>query len=154
MVLAFLRKTKKRFFMNSKIYSTSKNKNGFKSLLIIESDEVLGKGLMLGLIDEFEEIRIALNPTDALNLINKMEFDVIITAVEFQTYDGITFLRNIRQLNKNTILITVSSTSEKIFFESNKNIGIDKHFEKPFELKKMIQYIKQNLRKKLKEKSK
>ncbi|GBD91946.1 response regulator PleD [bacterium BMS3Abin04] len=140
--------------MSSKVYSSSKSKNGFKSLLIIESDEILSKGLMIGLIDIFEEIRIALNPTDALNLITGKEFDVIITAVEFQIYDGIKFLQSIRKLNRNAMLITVSSTSEKILSETIKHIGIDRHFEKPFELKKMISYIKENTKNKLKEKSK
>ena len=144
-------KTDKKFHMSSKVYSTSKNKNGFKSLLIIEPDEILSKGLMIGLIDFFDEIRIAINPADAVDLLRKKEFDVIITALEFNMYDGIEFLRIIRKLNKDATLISVSSGNKKIIYEIIENNMVDKHFEKPFELKKMISYIKEKISNKLKE---
>ncbi len=137
--------------MSSKVYSTSKNKNGFKTLLIIEPDEILSKGLMIGLIDFFDEIRIAINPADAVDLLRKKEFDVIITALEFSMYDGIEFLRIIQKLNKNATLISVSSGNKKIIYEVVENNLVDRHFEKPFELKKMISYIKEKISNKLKE---
>ena len=151
MIIASQVKTDKKFNMSSKVYSTSKNKNGFKSLLIIEPDEILSKGLMIGLIDFFDEIRIAINPADAVDLLRKKEFDVIITALEFSMYDGIEFLRIIQKLNKDATLISVSSGNKKIIYEIIENNMVDRHFEKPFELKKMISYIKEKISNKLKE---
>ncbi len=150
-VVAFLLQNT-RVSMNAKVFSLSKNGKKNKTLLIIGEDEVLTKGLMISLIDYFDEIHIVSKRKEINVLLESKEMDVAIIDADIQGQENTkSVLGKIKQSNEHTSVIVMSSSFDGEIAGQIELSGTDRIFEKPFELTEMITYIKNIIQAKLKE---
>ena len=80
-----------------------------KSLLIIEPDPSLGRGISHALQDMFAEIQHIKNPMKAVAKLEIKRFDVIVCELCFQTMDGIPLIRLVRQKAPDTTILVLTS---------------------------------------------
>jgi DNA-binding response OmpR family regulator len=105
----------------------SKNKN----LLIVEDENVNAKILSNAFEDYFQNIFLASNGKDALDIFYSNKIDIILTDLSMPVMSGGAFVEKIRH-SSNVPIIMLSSNEDKDEFIKLINIGITKFIPKPF----------------------
>ncbi len=117
------------------------------SILLVEDEENLQEALKLNLELEGYEVTSSYDGADALNMIRKEHFDLIILDVMLPEIDGITVCETIR-LNNFTIPILILSAKNSI---ADRVLGLkkgaDDYLTKPFNLEELLLRVNNLLRK-------
>lgn len=123
--------------------NNSQDNTKFDSLLILNSDKSLIKGLTVALLDYFCEIRTTSNPNEAISFLDNKTFSTIISGTDFKTEDGLNIIKKLREKNPFAKLLIVSAPMENNTRSKVERLNIQKIYEKPFELNEIIFDIKQ-----------
>ncbi len=117
------------------------------SILLVEDEENLQEALKLNLELEGYEITSSYDGADALNMIRKEHFDLIILDVMLPEIDGITVCETIR-LNNFTIPILIlsakNSSADRVLGLKK---GADDYLTKPFNLEELLLRVNNLIRK-------
>ena len=107
-----------------------------KSLLVIEPDPSLGRGISHALREMFSEIQHIENPIKAVSKLETNKFDVIICEICFKTIAGIPLIRLLRRkAPDSTILVLTSDMNQNIIAAlAQCNVIV---IEKPLNIKKL-----------------
>lgn len=112
------------------------------SILLVEDCSVICEMLM----DYFSSLpytfKITRNGIEALKLLKKKKYDLIITDFEIEGINGLELSIKIKSLYPSIPIIAMSTVN---YEKSFNNIGVKKYLKKPFELTELQEFIEQNL---------
>lgn len=110
--------------------------------ILIVDDEILIREVIkeYAILENFE-IEEASNGIEALEKINKNDYDVIILDIMMPKMDGYTFLKRMKDI-KNIPTIILSARSDEYDKLVGFDLGIDDYVTKPFSPKELIARIK------------
>jgi len=124
--------------MFSEFYSGSVSSSKFKSILIIEKDDIQRKGLAIAMMDYFNEMHLADNPSDANELLKEKHFSVIITDYKFNSSCNQDFIKNVRALNPDSVLIVISPDCDVELRNELYSAGVNQILEKPYDINQLL----------------
>jgi two-component system response regulator AtoC len=128
--------------MTTNYFASTSVQNIFSSLLIIEKDEIQRKGLIVALMDSFAEIRLTYNPHEAIELVKNRQFSVIISESDFASISGNDLIKNLQKYNPEALIIIISSHLDEELKTELQNLGAQMIFDKPIEIKELLNEIK------------
>ena len=106
---------------------------GNKTILIIEDDITLNKGIMLTLRQNDINIKQAFTLEDSRNILKKEKIDLIILDVNLPDGNGFNFCKEIRE--KSTIpIIFLTACDMELDIVTGLELGADDYITKPFSL--------------------
>src|SRR6218665_1433137 len=117
-------------------------------ILIVEDNSRVSALLKRGLESQGYQVYIAEEAEEGLILLEKIDFELIITDIMLAGMDGITFCKKIRQSGKKIpiIMLTALGTiDEKI---EGFDAGADDYLVKPFEIRELYARVKALLQRK------
>ncbi len=118
-------------------------------LLILEDDRLLNETLEDFLEEEGYNIKIALDPYSALELIYQNRFDLYLFDVNLPYESGFSLLQKLRDSGDMTPTIFLTSRDDKSSIIEGFNIGCDDYMKKPIDLDELHLRIKALLRRQI-----
>ena len=112
-----------------------------KKLLYVEDDDILRMSTMDVLEDFFDDIYIAVDGKDGLETFKKNEIDIIITDLSMPNMGGMEMIKNIRQIDKNIIILVFSAHNELNIVDSINESNIQGYLFKPMDFHQFIDTI-------------
>ena len=101
-------------------------------LLLIDDDEWVRDSMHLFYECEGCQILTLETAEEGLNVLNKQDFDIIITDYRLPGLDGLEFLRQVQKRHPVAMKILITAYgSEKLFAEARK-LGVHEYIPKPF----------------------
>lgn len=111
-----------------------------KSILIVDDEELFGTILMRFMEKEEYVVSYCNNPSDALLLSRKRNFDIIVTDYDMPGMNGADFAKLMRCRFADSLIVGLScETRESAFLAA----GANAFFEKPVDFRKLISSIRQ-----------
>lgn len=117
------------------------------SVLLVEDEENLQEALKLNLELENYRVRIAGSGVEALEIIEKEYFDLIILDIMLPGMDGITVCENIRLQNNDVPILFLSAKNASADRVLGLKKGGDDYINKPFDLEELLLRIKKLIHK-------
>jgi DNA-binding NtrC family response regulator len=110
------------------VFSRLKNMN----ILLIDDDEWIRDAMRVFFETEGCRITALETAEEALQVIHRQDYDIVICDYKLPGIDGLAFLKVVRQTRSDTLtmLITAYKTAELV--SEAKNIGVDAFIAKPF----------------------
>lgn len=128
--------------MTTNYYKSLATKKVLNSLLIIEKDDFHRKGLTVALMDYFNEIRCFDNPLEALfQSVDKIH-DVIISDYHFESITGKDLIKKLIKQNPESLIIVLTVNLTEECRNELQDLGIENVFEKPIDIKRLLDKIK------------
>ena len=116
-----------------------------KTILLLEDDENLNKGIALRLQREGYEVFQAFTVTQARELFREKEISLIISDISLPDGDGISFCREIRKTS-NVYLIFLTALNQEVDIVNGYDYGADDYITKPFNPLELVARVKSQLR--------
>jgi two-component system chemotaxis response regulator CheY len=91
------------------------------------------------------QVTVAENGLDGLEKFKQGKFDLIIADINMPVMDGITMIKEIRKINTEVPIITLTTESEESKKQEGRNAGADGWIVKPFRPAQFLDIIKQIL---------
>ncbi len=112
-------------------------------ILYIEDEKEVREALK-GFINRFaSELYIAENAIIGLKLFKKYKPDIIISDINMPKMNGIDMLRNIREIDKEVIVLLTTAHRECEYFWDSIELGVNSYIFKPINLKKLKSKIEE-----------
>ncbi|HHD83295.1 MAG TPA: response regulator transcription factor [Campylobacteraceae bacterium] len=114
-------------------------------VLLLEDDMILSELVEEFLEEEGYQVSKAYDGEEALQLIEKEHFDLMLLDVGVPCLDGFAFLEYLRDMEIQTPVIFITSLSSARDVEKAFSLGCDDYLKKPFELKELkvrIEHVK------------
>ena len=115
---------------------TEKTKSSH-SILIVESDSNLRKGIAQGFISYGLEVSSTGNPFEAVQWLHRQTYDIILTGMEFSIMDGQYVLERMREAAPEIPILLMAVQKEAIGTLPENTHWI----EKPVDMEAIMQYI-------------
>ncbi len=126
---------KNEVFMKTKeVIQITKN----LKLLYVEDDDVARNSTSEMLGNFFCDITTAIDGQDALDKFHNSTFDLILSDINMPKLDGITLLKEIREVNTNIPVLFLSAHNEKSYYLDATKLGLDGYILKPIELDQLV----------------
>ncbi|MBN2815557.1 MAG: response regulator transcription factor [Campylobacterales bacterium] len=107
-----------------------------KHKILIVEDELDIANLISNRLNKDEyDVHVALNGTEALELIKTQDFDLVSLDIMLPGIDGLTLCKELRKRNLNTLIIIVSALDLDESKEKAYSLGADDYISKPFQPK-------------------
>jgi two-component system, OmpR family, alkaline phosphatase synthesis response regulator PhoP len=117
------------------------------SILLVEDEENLQEALKLNLELEGYEVSSSYNGIEALNIVEKEHFDLIILDVMMPELDGITVCETIRLKHPEIPILILSARNTSADRVLGLRKGADDYLTKPFNLEELLLRISKLLKK-------
>lgn len=117
------------------------------SILLVEDEENLQEALKLNLELEDYEVTSAWNGVEALDLIQKEHFDLLILDVMLPELDGIAVVESIRLQNNDIPVLILSAKNSSADRVLGLKKGADDYLTKPFNLEELLLRVSKLLQK-------
>ena len=117
------------------------------SILLVEDEENLQEALKLNLELEDYEVTSAWNGVEALDLIQKEHFDLLILDVMLPELDGISVVESIRLQNNDIPVLILSARNSSADRVLGLKKGADDYLTKPFNLEELLLRVSKLLQK-------
>jgi two-component system alkaline phosphatase synthesis response regulator PhoP len=117
------------------------------SILLVEDEENLQEALKLNLELEDYEVTSAWNGVEALELIQKEHFDLLILDVMLPELDGISVVESIRLQNNDIPVLILSAKNSSADRVLGLKKGADDYLTKPFNLEELLLRVSKLLQK-------
>lgn len=118
-----------------------------QSILLVEDEENLQEALKLNLELEDYEVTSAWNGVEALELIQKEYFDLLILDVMLPELDGISVVESIRLQNNDIPVLILSAKNSSADRVLGLKKGADDYLTKPFNLEELLLRVSKLLQK-------
>jgi len=117
-----------------------------KKILIVD-DEILNRDVLSKVLKkECMLIGEAANGKEAIDLLSKKRFDLILMDLNMPIMDGFEAIHIIRdELKLRTPIITISAINDDENIEKAKLLGANDYLTKPYNLVTMVKVVKKNL---------
>lgn len=118
-----------------------------RRVLVIEDEVLINKFLESRLRKEELDVDVAYDGLEAIDLINRNRYDLVITDLMLPNVAGLELVMNIRrsELNTGTPVIVLSSLSSDDVIEDVLSIGAQDYIAKPFSIHVVLAKVKQLL---------
>lgn len=116
------------------------------NILYVEDDEILRVSTVGVLENFFENILVATNGLEALEVFKNNQVDIILTDISMPKMDGVELIRNIRDTNKDIPVLVISAFNETDVVEEVEELGISGYIFKPIELSQMCEQLENAVR--------
>lgn len=116
-----------------------------KSILVVDDDKDIRQLVEVYLKAEDFNVTLAENGEEALNLIEKNDFDLVILDVMMPKMDGLETLINIRKNNVMPVIF-LTAKNEEIDMIKGLTLGADDYIGKPFSSMELLARVKAQLR--------
>jgi CheY-like chemotaxis protein len=113
-----------------------------KKILFVDDEEAQRTLMQNILVRMGYDAELAKNAKEALAILNKEEFPLIITDLRMPGMDGIELCKQIREVNSKSIIYALSGYLAELEHERLEEFGFDGHLSKPVKievLKRAIQ---------------
>lgn len=124
-----------------------------KKILVVEDNEIIIKGLKYLLEQEQFEVQVCLNAQEAMNIIGKQEFDLIVLDIALPDGNGFELCEYIKQYTDIPIIFLTAKDEEQDVVKGL-DMGAEDYIIKPFRNKELISRINNVLRRFNKENNK
>lgn len=109
-------------------------------LLVVDDDEDIREFLALALADLGDlNIDLSRDGLEALEMLKKADYDLVITDIRMPNLDGIGLIQEIQKLEGHTPIII--STGNEATLEEARQIEVSAFFEKPFAIEVFLQSV-------------
>jgi len=116
-------------------------KSNLTKLLVVEDN----KDTRLLLKEYFESldylVEICENGVEALAILKKKEFTILITDIRMPKMDGITLIREVKRIYPKLGLIMMTAFSSVYSEEDVRRVGVDDYISKPFNFENMKEKV-------------
>lgn len=116
-------------------------------ILVVEDHKTLRLMIVKGLKKEGFEVVDAENGKEALELLDKIEPELIISDVRMPEMDGFEFLGKVREKNKIIPFIFLTVLDDIEDYQKGYTLGADSYITKPFEIDELVDKIRKKLNK-------
>lgn len=121
-----------------------------KKILIVE-DNTTNQLVLLGLLEDYvEEIDVAKNGKEAVEMFEKGKYELIFMDLQMPVMDGYEATKIIREIDKEIPIIALTANAMQEEIQKTKSLGMNTHLTKPIDLEKFFhtldKYINQNAR--------
>ncbi|TKJ38393.1 hypothetical protein CEE37_12805 [candidate division LCP-89 bacterium B3_LCP] len=111
------------------------------SVLIVDDEKYIRK-----LLADLLEAHAVFNKTaedgkDALDMLSKQKFDVVITDINMPNMDGFSLLKNIKQTHPKTAVVVMTAYSQDYSIREALALGAEEYVSKPFQSQEVIAVI-------------
>lgn len=111
----------------------TKNNNGSGTILLLEDDESLCRGIGIKLKKEGYEALPASGVTQAMELFGSSQVDLIISDITMEDGSGLEFCREIRKVS-DVYIIFLTALDQEVDIVNGYDTGADDYITKPFSL--------------------
>lgn len=114
-------------------------------VLVVDDDELMRANLIDALKISSYEVYSATNGKEALSVLDKHQFDLIVTDIVMPDMEGVEFIREVkrkRELSVKIIAMSGSIMSDN-YLELARLMGADLTLEKPFSVDKFLETVEQ-----------
>ena len=115
-------------------------------ILVVEDDRNLNKSICLFLKQKGFEIQECFDGEEALDMLYKSTFDLIISDIMMPGFDGYRLLENVRKLDKNIPFVFMTAKEDFPSKQKGFNSGVDDYLVKPVDLQELYLRINALLR--------
>ena len=117
-----------------------------KRILVVEDDQASCDVLCKILKKEQFEVNAFANGNEALELLRKEHFDLVITDLCMPRIHGFELIRQIRHEDKRMIpIIIFSALSDREYIEKARLLGVNAYVTKPLNIVHLLQSIREQL---------
>jgi len=118
-----------------------------KKILIIDDDRLIAITLRRLLTREGYDVTTALSGTRALSLIQRTDFDLIMSDIKMPRMDGIETVKKIREYllqHGKTLLpeVFITAYAKEAIYQEALALNVAGYIEKPFDIKTLILTVK------------
>ncbi|MBR1944435.1 MAG: response regulator [Alphaproteobacteria bacterium] len=130
---------------NNKQNEQQSDLSGYETILLVEDEDPVRNFISRALKDKGYNIIEARSGADALQIVNNIDMDLLITDVIMPKMDGPTLNKKLREIKSNFKTIFISGYTEDTFRENlDKDLGIY-FMQKPFSLRELAIKVKEVL---------
>lgn len=115
-------------------------------ILVVEDDKNLNKSICLFLAQKGFEAQGCYDGEEALDLLYKTSFDLVISDIMMPKVDGYKLLENVRKLDKSIPFIFMTAKEDFPSKQKGFNAGVDDYLVKPVDLQELYLRINALLR--------
>jgi two-component system response regulator (stage 0 sporulation protein F) len=120
-------------------------------ILVVDDEENTREGLSKILAKEGYTVEMAANGKEAMSLLKRQGFDLVITDMRMPMMDGLEVLREIKKMDEDIGVIMITAFGEVESYLEAMNMGAFEYINKPIrvnELKRVITKVLEGRRKK------
>lgn len=125
---------------------SKERKDKMVSVLVVEDDIQFNRVICSYLTDNGYSAVGCLNVGDALEQMEKISFDMIISDIMMKDVDGFEFAEQVRAVDKDIPFLLLTAREDLQSKERGYNLGIDDYIVKPVEMKELLFRIEAILR--------
>lgn len=111
-------------------------------VLFVEDEEIIREHTATSLSYLVEELQIASNGKEALDILETFSPNIIITDLKMPVMDGIELLKAIRLINKNIIIIVLTAHANQEYLLELVAMHVEHFIVKPINFEKLITVLK------------
>lgn len=116
--------------------------SGRKRILIVDDEGIVRISCKRILSPEGYEVEVASDGYEAIELIRKQTYDVIITDLKMPKMDGLEVLQWIKRESPSSKVIVITGFSTPDIAEKSTSLGANKYLEKPFTPEALLSAVK------------
>ncbi|MCK9578125.1 response regulator [bacterium] len=117
-----------------------------KKILVAEDEKPLSKALEIKLGKEGFDVTVAQNGEEAISLLSKEDFDVLILDLIMPKKDGFSVLEFLKEKNKKVRIVVLSNLAQEEDFKKAKDLGAKSYFVKSnTPIIELVNYIKETI---------
>lgn len=110
-------------------------------ILVVEDDKELNSSVCLYLDASGYNVTGSTNGLDALNIMEKESFDLILSDIMMPEMDGFTFVEKVRNSGNIVPIIFMTARDDKFSKQLGYKLGVDDYIVKPFDLDELVMKI-------------
>ncbi len=111
-------------------------------ILIAEDEPQIAEPLRKNFLEEGHHAMVAKDGEEALQLVEKIEFDVIVLDWKMPKVSGIEVCRRLREMGNNTPILLLTALSQVASKVEALNSGADDYITKPFSFEELLARVK------------
>ncbi len=117
------------------------------TLLYVENDDETIKSNLEFFQTYFDEVIIAKNAHEGIEQYKKYNIDIIITEINLPLLNGIELIKQIKEIDKNTLAVILSKENSSEILVETINLGIDGYLIKPFNAEQFKKILEKSIEK-------
>lgn len=114
-------------------------------ILIVDDDDTIREGLSHLVSEEGYHVSTAVDGLDALEILSKNSFRLVLLDVKMPRLDGYEVLSKIKELYQSTKVIMITGHADLTHAMKSKKLGADDFIEKPFDIDDVMRSVRHSL---------
>lgn len=111
------------------------------TILYVEDEASIREEMLEILELDFENIHVAKNGQEGLEMFQKLQPDIIISDIQMPIMDGIQMSKEILSIDPDAKIILTTAFNEEGYLEQANNIGIKSYVNKPVDINLLFEKI-------------